>query len=191
MSVDALSFDLGEFFAGVNYPEAPPVTVFMDPKVSYERKRLSEAAADAVSSGEDAEAERIAKELEDLSARAAKSKFVFHLKGVPREVKKAMYNHNVAKFSRKQGMFGLEPNAEADEALGADNWRAYIDSVELPNGETITPDEKFIATIREKAPEPAMKAIQDAITALDKDTAEGFEALVEDQSFLSMPSPEA
>lgn len=190
MSVDAHSFDLAEFFAGTNYPESE-VTVFFDPRVSYRRAKLSEAARDAVNAKDEDLAAKIETDLAAINEEAEKSKFVFHLKGAPREAKKAIYNANIAKFKRKQDMFGrLESNPEADEEYDVNFWLAHIAVVETPGGGSVTPDEAWVRMVRGKAPEPALKAIQEGIDALSEETARGFEALVEDHAFLSMPSRE-
>lgn len=185
--VDALTFDLAEFFAGTNFPTSE-VTVFLDPEVSYKRNKISQALKGAST---DEEREAVEKALDVLAKESEASKFVFHLTGVAREVKTAIYKSNVAKFKRKTNMFGqLEENPDADEQFTTDTWLAQIASVDTPDGKTILPDEAWVKTLRDKAPEPALKAIAAGIASLSAETEEGFETLVQDQAFLSMPSRE-
>ena len=188
MTIDANTFDLSSALPGDNYP-TDSVVVFLDAKLLHRRAALSKAALEASRDHNEEKAAEVLAELEEVNKTAEASKYIVHIKGIPRDTKRAIYTKITEEFPPKVDFLGRQvPDENADEAFTERLWQAQIERIEAPDGKAIvSPSEAEIKLFRAKAPEPSIKAVALAIQALDEETESGYESLVEDTGFLSMP----
>lgn len=183
---DAKTFDLGQFLAGRGYPEKK-VDIFLDEEAGL---AIAEANAELTrlsGLGKTDEYEALEKRQQELIASLAERKLTVTVRGIPRKMKRDIFAKVEAEHPSKKDAFGREElTVAAMEATDNLLWAAYIVQIETPDGATITPSEKDIVDLRDLAPMADLKAIQQAIAAVDE-AGEGFEIAARNVDFLSKP----
>lgn len=181
------TLDLAGLLAGIEQPE-DTVEVFLDKKVMYEIQKAQEVIRRATALG-DKEALKAAEQAyKDLAEAGVSSRLVFHLKDLPRHVKKALKMKAERKHASEATPWGFKvPSDEQQEYHTNLLWSAHIVKVMAADGSegSLTPEQ--IEDFRGRAPEVSTKRLEDAINAFTLETEQGFETLSQEQGFLSQP----
>jgi len=191
-ALNPATFDVAEMFLGISYP-TETVVFYTDHGVAYEMHQVEQELAAAIRR-EDATAEKAAESRkEELAARGAKSRYVFHLRGQSRDNRAAARNKVLAEYPATHDFLGREvANPDADEMYANLTWSLYIEKVVRPDGAVlVAPDEATVKIIRGNAPDSECAKVEAAIRGFSEGVKDGFELLAQEHDFLSSASPEA
>lgn len=190
------TFDLGEFLAGVNYPEETFKVTF-DSAIGYDihhaELALREAEIDrSANLIDDDELQATRDRLESLVEKAKSLLFTVTVRAVPRRLREQAFDAAYAKYPRKRDMLGNEePNDDRDKMFTAEDWALHLVRMVSPDGRVLEDFNKAkIEYLRGNAPGYTLSIIQDKIDALYADSKAGFEAASKETGFLSVASPE-
>ncbi len=183
---DALSFDIAEMFSGVSYP-TKEVDAYMDAGLAASIAQLNEQIKTAVIEKRDDELPGLEEKAKELYKKAQSTRYVFHLRGVRRELQVALLKEIEEKFPVETDFLGRpKPNLERDEYEHNATWALYIEKIVSPSGGIRpAPTVEEIALIRNQAPIPTQRKIQEGIKALSDEVANGIEAIAAEHDFLS------
>lgn len=184
---DFKTFDLTQALSGRSYPETS-VDVYFDEDAAYtaavlnrerERPGLTLAAAEVLDG-----------RIEEAAKKFKKSKYVFHLKGVPPRVRKAITTETL-KILGEGG--GTAADAyEAEEIRAAKTWAAHIVRIEDPSGaQKIGLTEEDARDLLGNLPDAAIQAVDEEIGELLERASVGIDVALADTDFSSAVSPEA
>jgi len=160
----ANEFDLGEMLAERDQPK-DSINVYLNEAASFTKAGLLEKLPTA--KGDEKKA--IEKAIELANQELEKSKYVFHLTGVPSRMREDIVSAGLAAFPLKfaQGSF-VDENA-MERARKTDNllWAAQIESITNPAGKTNSEfSEDDIQKIVSALPTHAQNQVNDAIRNL-------------------------
>lgn len=179
---DPKTFDLMAALQGRSYPE-DTVVVFLDEGAMYSYSRASEMAErDPANKALQKSVDGILKEMKDLAYKV-------HLKGVPREVRVALYKQTVEDFPLKKDSLGnIQENLDFEEAFNQGEWELYVVGIEAPDGSKASLNSDVIKAFRGTAPQASVEAVNVAIAGLRDGAVSGYEQTVQGLNFLSQPS---
>jgi|SRR5690606_11827375 len=182
---DAKTLNLADILSGQAYPETQ-VTIYLDPKASYEIGKIRERIAAADNADEISTLEET---LETAKSKAEANSLTIHLKGASARDKQLIIQEIEDQFPIERDFVGrVKPNADADRLFAIRRWMLHITKIEHPTqGSTTEITEQDVENIRNFAPAPAVEAVDKAIVDFESGEKSGFEYLVQSHDFLSQP----
>lgn len=186
MAEETNFFDLRDVLADA-VPETTEVEVWLDKAGAAELEALEIQLADE-------EDEKVAQKLLDTYREKLveyqNKRFVFHLESIPREQKQDLQIQAFELVPSKRDAFGREDvvqDYKRNLKLKTLVFHAYITKIVNPAGAVqIKPDLETIAHFTGRAPESAMKRLDEAINKLDSE-ADLNRFAQQDPDFLSKP----
>lgn len=175
------TFSFLDVVQGRGYPK-DEVVINLDEQTAYQIQKLETRIADQT---DNAEADRLSKELIGLHAKLAQSRFVFKITGVSTELKEQLLEQTIAKIpdtydTNKNFMTGqvekVKKNNPKQGVLFSDLlWQAMVEQIVAPSGAVDTaPSLETISAFRGRAPESQLLKFNAALEKLDV-AAEAFE----------------
>lgn len=184
------TFDLADFFAGVNYPKIE-VPVYLDGTFGfnvYEKQKELKAAL--IQADEELE-EKLESELKELVKKAEDSKFVITVQGIPAVARRRILEDLLEEFPQEIDLFGREkPSLKRDHAYTVAIWTAMLTQIVSPSGQVSLVGQAEVENLLNHAPSMAIENINAAIDELSTGEKSGFEAAAKEVNFLSDASPE-
>lgn len=177
---DPITFDLAEALAGRTYP-TDTVNVFLDEHKMYVlSKALMAASQDPGSVDKENEVSRL---MEEFRSEA----YIVTIRGVDPELVNAIMDELNEEFPLVSDAFGrFKMSSERAYAFQRRLWSLYVIEIKDPKGAVISPPtEEHLAMFRNKAPEAAIKAVDDAIETMRAGTEAAYKTTVSDLAFLS------
>lgn len=189
---DHETFDLIAAVQGINYPE-DTVEVYFDESLMFHIHRSSQQVDRLFQQGLIEEAAALTEEIDKLRDSAQEVKYTFHLRAVPRELNRAMFQEINKEFPEEVDFLQRPvPNPERNEAFADRHWALHITKVVNPAGAITTDVTPGVAKVlRNRLPGAGQTRIENAIESLYSDSKKGYEDLIKDVNFLSGASPEA
>lgn len=190
-AVNSESFSFLDVLQGREYP-TESVEIFVNERAAYELAALEKKLA-LIKDGEDAN--EIQEKIDALREKAASSRFIVHLEGIPVDQYDAVVDLAAAEYpyeyteSRNPLTFAIErtviDSPMREQFFRTHLWAKYITSVESPTGATdnnITPD--WVGYFIAKAPVIAQLRVARAIEKL-RMTSDWMEGLLTEDFFPS------
>lgn len=189
---DHESFDLIAAIQGISYPEET-VEVYLDDNIMYLLDKAKSALRKAEILGQEDDKARLEEEIENLRDAASGVRFQFLLRAQPRRIHQAATREALKRFPEEKDVFGrVIEDDERDEFFTNRLWALHIVEITSPSGaKQVGLSEEEVQSFRDLAPRSAQNAIQRTLDGLYKGADQGYEAMIQDNDFLSGASPEA
>lgn len=182
------TFDIADLFNGKAYPKTS-VDVWMDEDAAYQIYKNAQAVRDALQRDEQEKFAELEAKHNELIKRAEPSRVTFNLTGVSRDDRQAALDKVLDTHPMEYNFLGqAKPNPKADEMHANLRWALHTESIVRADGATIVaPTPEQIKFFRGKAPDSALRAIEEAINEFTDGAASGFDTIAQETGFLSQP----
>lgn len=184
------TFDLLAALHGATLPE-DTVEIYTDEAGAYKIVKLNRELDRAELIGKAEEAKALLEEFESLRDQLRQSRLTFTVRGISKEVRKAITLKVLREFQETTHENEAEATLEAQEKVNALLWAAHLVKVEDASGAVAFISEENALEVVTSIPPIGAQEIGNVIDGFLKTTTAGVEIAQSDLDFSSAVSPEA